>query len=99
MSSGPCCPLCTNQPSKNLRESLGSPVRLGIAARIGQLLFLGTIGQHRPKLVTATDGALEDDVPPVWRPGRKIIPPIFVRELDDLLARDIHHVNILSAEY
>lgn len=60
-----------------------------------QLLLICAISKHRPNLMIP----LKDDVPPVRRPGREIIGPIAMRQLNPLQAGDVHEINVLPTEH
>src|SRR5271165_4066365 len=67
-----------------------TPVRLRIVSTKSQLLHFRAVGQHRPDLQAARTVRLKDDVPPIRRPRREIVPPAIMGELHPLFAGHIH---------
>src|ERR1035438_472402 len=76
-----------------------TPIRLGIASSKSQLLQLGSIGQHGPNLFFARTARLKHNMPPIRRPRRKIIAPTIVRQLDPLLTRNVHQVEVRRSRF
>ena len=73
---------------------LPTPVRLCIATCKRQLLLITPIRQHRPYLLPTCSAGLENNMPPIRRPRRKIISSTVVGKLHPLLAGRVHKVNI-----
>ena len=73
---------------------LPTPVRLRIATRKRQLLLITPIRQHRPYLLPTRSAGLENNMPPIRRPRRKIISTPIMSQLNPLLAGRVHQINI-----
>src|ERR1700733_5838916 len=74
-----------------------NPVGHRISTALGQPMLLGAIGKHGPYFGPATLFALEYDVPPIRRPGRKILPSLVMGELGPAFAGNVHDVDVLTA--
>src|SRR5580658_4132649 len=83
-------------PGRNA-GSLPTPVGHGIVARLGELMLLSSVGEHRPDFSATAGGALEDDVASVGGPGRKVVAARFVRNLQVVLAGEVDYVNVVAA--
>src|SRR5258708_28209894 len=71
-----------------------TPVGLGITTGKSQLLNLSAVGQHHPDFFFAGTAGLKHDVPRILGPRWKIVSSAVVRKLYELLAGNIHEVNI-----
>src|SRR5882762_45867 len=89
--------LMTEIASLHFCPLLPSPIWLRVAATERQLLNLRAVGQHGPYLLAARTAGLEHDVSSIRRPGRKIVASTIVRQLDPLLAGDIHQVDVVGS--
>src|SRR5712671_1311149 len=71
-----------------------TPVGLGITTGKSQLLNFGAVGEHHPDFFFAGTAGLKHDVPRIRGPRWKIVSSTIVRKLYELLAGNIHEVNI-----
>src|SRR5258708_20556617 len=71
-----------------------TPVGLGITTGKSQLLNFSTVGQHHPDFFFAGTAGLKHDVPRIRGPRWKIVSSTVVRKLYELLAGNIHQVDI-----
>src|SRR5271165_893933 len=74
-----------------------APVGHEVAPAFCELLLLGAVGEHGPDLAFAVDGALEDDVAAVGRPGGEIVGAGVMGKLLPALGGDVHYVDVLTA--
>src|ERR1700693_42727 len=76
-------------------SSLGRPVRRFVLTLIRQLPRLRSISQHGPYLASPRARRFENQVTAIGRPAGTLVASGVARELDKLMAHDVHHVNIV----
>src|ERR1700733_2640208 len=83
------------QPKRHyVFDSARRPVRRFILSLIRQLAGFAAIRQHGPNLQAAGAVGLEHYVPSVRRPTGALVASSVFRKLDQLLADDIHSIDV-----
>src|ERR1700683_1269660 len=71
-----------------------TPIWLRVTSSKSQLMKLGAVGEHHPEFLFARALGLKDNVGAIRRPRGIIVAPAVMRQLNPLLACDIHQVDI-----
>src|ERR1700683_234619 len=76
------------------RDSARRTGRGFVLSLIRQLARFAAIGQHGPNLPLSVSSGLENDVPSVRRPTGAFIPAGVASKLHQLLADNIHNIDV-----